>query len=284
LDISTGGWKEITSNVPGQPYLTKPRWAHASCVVPEISPSNVYLFAGWDGSCQYNDVHLFDWQKQTVVPVQTSGTPPAHRGGLSATAWGKHVVLFGGAYCNGGPYRFFNDLHIFDCENQKWIQVTCSGTIPSPRSQHGAILVSADTLLVVGGFDGDRLLIDAHLLNLTSFTWTTLSTTGDIPLAISGISPPEFRVYPAVIGLYRVKICPKKVLVCGLGKQHEDKDTRVYVLDLETKVWTKLEGRDFPILSCPMGCAAETADEMFVLGGLGANGKESADVYQISVF
>jgi len=81
-----------------------------------------------------------------------------------------------------------------------------------------------------------------------------------------------------------VKICPKKVLVCGLGKQHEDKDTRVYVLDLETKVWTKLEGRDFPILSCPMGCAAETADEMFVLGGLGANGKESADVYQISVF
>eukprot|EP01105_Mastigella_eilhardi_P007200 TRINITY_DN1869_c0_g1_i3.p1 TRINITY_DN1869_c0_g1~~TRINITY_DN1869_c0_g1_i3.p1 ORF type:complete len:573 (+),score=89.80 TRINITY_DN1869_c0_g1_i3:50-1768(+) len=44
----------------GLPYVAQRRWGHAAVVVPQLSPSTVYLVGGWDNKYQYNDIHTYD--------------------------------------------------------------------------------------------------------------------------------------------------------------------------------------------------------------------------------
>jgi len=77
-----------------------------------------------------------------------------------------------------------------------WREVECKGDLPCPRAQHSATLVG-DNLIVIGGFTGDALLNDVHVLNLTSGEWRRIETKGVPPAERHDISEAAFRVYPA---------------------------------------------------------------------------------------
>jgi len=193
------------------------------------------------------------------------------------------VIVFGGACCNGGPYKYFNDVFLFDCENLKWTSVACKGPLPSPRAQHSAVLINPTTLFLLGGYNGTQVLVDAHTLDLTTFTWAPVRFSGDIPSGITGMSQTQYRVYPAAFGLFFLAET-NQILAYGLGKcRDEPQDPRIYLLDLESGIWTKLGNiTDLPVISCPTGCMINNK-EAVVLGGLGADGGESGFVYKVSV-
>ncbi len=65
------------------------------------------------------------------------------------------------------PY-WYNNTWSFDISTRKWTELQCTGSIPSPRAGHAAVLVD-DVMYVFGGYaiDGTNLG-DLTALNLSS--------------------------------------------------------------------------------------------------------------------
>ena len=73
-------------------------------------------------------------------------------------------------FCRFGGDDFshhFNDTWSFNISTRKWTEVQCTGSIPSPREHHAAVLVD-NVMYVFGGYcDGTRLG-DLTALDLSS--------------------------------------------------------------------------------------------------------------------
>ena len=74
------------------------------------------------------------------------------------------ICRFGG----GGDLSDFNDTWSFSISTRKWTELQCTGSIPFPRSDHGAVLID-DVMYVFGGWTRDEThLGDLTALNLSS--------------------------------------------------------------------------------------------------------------------
>jgi len=278
-DITNQNWLSLNSDSmeienegdDGIPFLTKPRWSHAACVIPSISNSTIYLFCGWDGSCQYSDVHKFKLSSKKIIPVSTTGKGPSYRGGLSATPYEKSVIIFGGACCKGGPYEYYNDVYIFDAEINDWTgPLDCNGKPPPPRSQHGAAIIDGN-LIIVGGYNGTQLFNDVHVLNLETRTWKELkpNANSNWPYPVKGLEQTDYRVYPAG---FAVVVLPsmKQLLVYGFVKSLNRNDACAYIFNLETQNWTRIDEFGLPPLQLSSGCMIDN-NHIFIIGELDKN-------------
>ena len=71
---------------------------------------------------------------------------------------------FGGRRNNEG----FNDTWSFNISTRKWTELQCTGSIPSPRGYHAAVLID-DVMYVYGGRTaGGTILGDMTALNMSS--------------------------------------------------------------------------------------------------------------------
>ena len=72
---------------------------------------------------------------------------------------------FGGR--DEGKHRF-NDTWSFNISTRKWNEIQCTGSIPSPRSGHAAVLVD-NVMYVFGGRDTDGTILgDLTALDMSS--------------------------------------------------------------------------------------------------------------------
>ena len=72
--------------------------------------------------------------------------------------------------CRFGGYdgqHYLNDTWTFDISTRKWTELQCTGSIPSPRGDHRAVLVD-DIMYVFGGYTGKTYLDDLIALELSS--------------------------------------------------------------------------------------------------------------------
>ena len=68
----------------------------------------------------------------------------------------------------GGSHNLFNDTWSFNIPTRKWTELQCTGSIPSPRAGHGAVLVG-DVMYVFGGRTSDGTYLgDLTAFNLSS--------------------------------------------------------------------------------------------------------------------
>ena len=62
----------------------------------------------------------------------------------------------------------YNDTWSFDISTRKWTELQCTGSIPSPRGGHTAVLVG-DVMYVFGGSSRDEgIMDDLYALRLSS--------------------------------------------------------------------------------------------------------------------
>jgi hypothetical protein len=67
-----------------------------------------------------------------------------------------------------GDQHLYNDTWSFDISTRKWTELQCTGSIPSPRTGHAAVLVD-DVKYVFGGYSsGEGCLDDLYALQLSS--------------------------------------------------------------------------------------------------------------------
>eukprot|EP00434_Breviolum_minutum_P042171 symbB.v1.2.037522.t1/scaffold5566.1/size25801/2 len=128
----------------------------------------MYVFGGYNGSNdgRLNDLHFFDRQANRWSQLSPSGTPPTarnhHTSVWSDVADGMYV--FGGY---NGSYSELNDLHFFDRQANRWIQLSPSGTPPTARYDHTSVWSDvADGMYVFGGYNGSGSdLNDLHFFD-----------------------------------------------------------------------------------------------------------------------
>jgi hypothetical protein len=67
-----------------------------------------------------------------------------------------------------GGTQTFNDTWSFDISTRKWTELQCTGSIPSPRKRHAAVVLG-DVMYVFGGqSQNGAILGDLIALNLSS--------------------------------------------------------------------------------------------------------------------
>ena len=72
---------------------------------------------------------------------------------------------FGGC---GYDQQYFNDTWSFNISTRKWTELQCTGSIPSPRFGHAAVLVNNVMYVFGGRVTGQTRLGDLAALDLSS--------------------------------------------------------------------------------------------------------------------
>lgn len=171
------------------------------------------------------------------------------------------LVLHGGRFRadTSGDYDVFSDTWVFDLQTDSWSEIDAPGG-PSPRSNHGAVVVGGTLWVYGGNASNDGLVFeplgDVWSLDLATGAWTEHETTGG----------PDARLFHAVATdgdfLYVYAGGDENAFT---GPFFQD----LWALDLTTLAWTELsdgsdgpEGRISPVLAYDA-----VADQLVVFAG-----------------
>eukprot|EP01083_Nonionella_stella_P105982 305205_1 len=116
------------------------RFCHSAEYIPMINA--IFFFAGFDSTCNFNDARLLCLDTLTWYSMQHScRSLRAHHASVTRliqTDKGTHkfeVYLFGGMYCQGGPYAFHNDMWKFTfCDDNYGIKEHATESTEVPLS------------------------------------------------------------------------------------------------------------------------------------------------------
>ena len=178
---------------------------------------NLYCFGGYDGHRNHMTLLLYSLQDQVWIrpatPTETSslrgasgavgrhslnisvsGTPPPGRNGHTATLAtdvcdeeSGRIIIIGG-WLGSGPLAA-SDMHVLDITHTapdglrlQWYQPAVTGTPPGPCNMHSADYVASKReVYVFRGGNGREYLNDLHALNVDTFEWRKVETTGPAP-------------------------------------------------------------------------------------------------------
>jgi N-acetylneuraminic acid mutarotase len=215
----------------------------------------LWFVGGYNGYDYTNDVFIFDPVNKTSHFVETTGTPFSRRSALTAVVWQNKMIVFGG--WNGFSKTWYNDVHEFNFDTKTWRQIDAKGIPPAQRTSHAAV-VYKNCMYIFAGFSGENYMNDLFEFNLETETWREIT-----PL-VSGDKPdPRSRFCAAVHGecMY---------ILGGWNKVGYFND--FHVLNLETKVWTKISS-NFEIPSISQYALTRSDDFLYVFGGFCAKDK-----------
>jgi len=244
-DIQSKKWSPIEHAMGGK--------TEHKCVVYNDA---LWFVGGYNGFDYTNDLHKFDKESNTTIPMATTGVPFTIRSALTALVWKDNLLTFGG--WNGFTRTWYNDVHSLDFNTMTWRAIQPKGTPPKERTSHSAVMWN-DCMYVFGGFSGEEYLNDLHQFDAKTETWTNISDQcrGSIPA-------PRSRFCASVHG-------DCMFLLGGWNKVGYFND--FYMLNLRTKVWTNIPSGNFKIPSISQYSLATSEDLLYIFGGFCAEEK-----------
>lgn len=182
-NINQEGWTivETDPNSPGRPPCQ--RSLHASAVLRD----SLYVFGGYDGHNRVNDFHEFHFPTKSWRQIVMLGGPGGVLGGVAVvgmgntmeSAGGAGVVVGGviggmGAVGGGGVSAAAPGTAAAGLGGHHHrpygSTVTATGTVPSPRDRHTAV-VHGSSVYVFGGFDGTSRVHDLFGFDVDTMVW-----------------------------------------------------------------------------------------------------------------
>ena len=135
-----------------------------------------------------------------------------------------------------------NQLLSYDPSTKTWINVKCSGEVPSPR--HSAFTARMqDNVWLYGGKTGNLYSDNLYELNMRSFTWTKIEANmtgpnGGVAVSLTPISGSQLLLY----GSYHQKI--SWIFDIQLQQMETAKSSRdsSYTMGLYRHNWSKQQG------------------------------------------
>ncbi|XP_023643710.1 tip elongation aberrant protein 1 isoform X2 [Capsella rubella] len=245
-----------------------PRDSHSCTTVGD----NLFVFGGTDGTKYLKDLHILDTSSHTWICPDIRGEGPGAREAHSAALIDQRLFIFGG--CGKSPASddevFYNDLYILNTETYVWKRAVTNGKTPSARDNH-TCSTWKNKIIVVGGEDlDDYYLSDVHILDTDIFVWKELKTSGQL------LTPRAGHVTVAL---------DKNLFVFGGFTDSQNLYGDLYVLDLETGVWSKvaaMEEGPCARFSCAAVCLDPyKAGSFFFLGGCNKNLEPLDDIYYL---
>jgi hypothetical protein len=102
--------------------------------------------------------------------LETKSFAPEMRRGHSSVIADNFMVIFGGCYMESTCY---DDVIYLDLSTNTWIPIPTTGSIPSARQGHSAVLYGA-TMWVYGGSSSDGYMSDLYSLSLETVIYLIL--------------------------------------------------------------------------------------------------------------
>ncbi|AEE35560.1 Galactose oxidase/kelch repeat superfamily protein [Arabidopsis thaliana] len=264
FDAETQIW--IRPEINGVPPC--PRDSHSCTTVGD----NLFVFGGTDGTKYLNDVHILDTYSHTWIRPDIRGEGPRVREAHSAALVDKRLFIFGGCgkSSDSDDEVFYNDLYILNTETYMWKRAVTSGKPPSARDSH-TCSAWKNKIIVVGGEDlDDYYLSDVHILDTDKFVWKELKTSGQV------LTPRAGHVTVAL---------ERNLFVFGGFTDSQNLYDDLYVLDLETGVWSKVvamvEGPSARFSSAAVCLDPYKAGSFFFVGGCNKNLEPLDDIYYL---
>lgn len=169
------------------------------------------------------------------------------------------MLVFGG---RSGSQEFCSELWAYDPDANAWSTVTASGTPPSARHGHTAVMDTANgRMYVFGGRSAEGALNDCYKFDISTDTWSQVTTTGTIPTG-------RYR-HSAVL----IPGTPARMLICGgrLPSASVLSASTYFLLDLSTYVWDQVDGAVdgglFLHSRCGHGLCYDGANYVYLSGG-----------------
>ncbi|KAG2313274.1 hypothetical protein Bca52824_024831 [Brassica carinata] len=260
-------WRKRWSELMIRGVPPSPRDSHSCTAVGD----NLFVFGGSDGKHYLNDLHVLDTSSNTWKCLEARGEVPDTREAHSATRIGKYILIFGG--CGKVPGLdeevLYNDLYILDTETITWARAATTGTRPFARDCHTCSTWNRK-IIVVGGqhFDGDYLS-DVHILDTDTFAWKQLKTSGQ------ALTPRAGHV---------TVVTERNLFVFGGFADSKNLYNDLFVLDLETCVWSKIAIEEGPSarFSAAAACLSPyKAGSFLFVGGCNKNLEPLDDIYYL---
>ncbi|KAL7025886.1 hypothetical protein ACKWTF_013679 [Chironomus riparius] len=215
----------------------------------------VLIYGGITGDYGFSDTLYVLENYAELKIIQTIGDIPSPRIGHTFTKINDSEILLFGGVENTCTMRYemipkyLNDIYILhiDEDYYRWEKIKEQNfEEPCPRESHTSILYK-NQLIVYGGMNGKRRLNDIWMLDLDSFSWIKLTTTGTIPLARS---------------MHTATLVDNEMYIFG-GFVHEKSKSwkctsSIQCLDLESYKW-----KNFPTGNKPNPRAGHAAIEYF---------------------
>lgn len=136
-----------------------------------------------DPSSDRISVWAFDTETECWSQIEAKGDIPISRSGHTVVRASSVLILFGG---EDAKKRKLSDLHMFDLKSLTWLPLHCTGTGPSPRSNHVAALYDDKTLFIFGGASKSKSLNDLYSLDFETMVWSRIKIRGFHPSPRAG--------------------------------------------------------------------------------------------------
>jgi len=256
------------------------------------------------GNGDTKESEILIWHK-----IESMGHRPAARDGHSAVANDQSVILFGGLEAG----LRMNGLHVLDTPTGNWKIWDCSGELPSPRAYHAACIYNNKYMFIQGG-EGSHIWIGGNSPSKTkgsssskdkewgvgsismgdsitqgSFTSKGLNIAHRTNASSSSSSSSSSSESPtaaiaAAGAAHTTTVVSPSLFVDGSDVSGEQTQILgcmddLYVLNIETKVWTKVQSVLSPLprrghsivianLNLHKGQIGMTKDYLLLFGGL----------------
>ena len=260
LDFKTLTWKqqECVGDVP--PPLS-------SAKVAAVEDS-IFVYGGMRLSSYSNALYHFSiparrWSR--IVSFSASKVAPTGRVDHSIALVGQDLVVFGGLHRK----EVLNDVWAFSLADRTWNALR-PGVRPPARFGHTAVThFSNQQMLVFGGWDGQQLLGDLWILDL-SCGWKQLK----VPNGPCG----RYR-HTATVVLNRY------MCIFGGVTENQVRLNDIFLFDMQRLAWTNVSvlGPKVPPARTFHEAAVMDGDRMIVFGGRGGSGVKLGDVWSISL-
>eukprot|EP01083_Nonionella_stella_P072849 196575_1 len=182
------------------------RFAHTSNYIPPLNA--ILMFGGFDSKMNYNDARLLRLEDLTWYNLASNTNIDYRAYHCSATRIIYdhnsqqnifQCYIFGGQFCDGGPYVYHNTLFMFQFHSNGYFNITemqpntLSDTL-APRSQSYAF-IKDNYLYVYGGCDARTTFNDLWRFDLNTHVWNEIIFKGPVfgPLA-HGIAAENFVI------------------------------------------------------------------------------------------
>ncbi|KAL0090245.1 hypothetical protein J3Q64DRAFT_1696625 [Phycomyces blakesleeanus] len=122
--------------------------------------------------------------------ISTTGSLPPTRWAhsLIMDPTNTNAIMFGGCDNNGGA---MNDLWLYNVVKRTWSPQKTTGTPPTPRCRHSAVVVGKYMFILFGG-NNDVFNADINVaLDMNTWEWTTAPVIGTPPVSSSTPSKPS---------------------------------------------------------------------------------------------
>ena len=244
--------------------------------VVAVIDKTIYTFGGMhtNGAHTQNELWTLSKAKRECFAWSFHESPykeesPSPRRGHTGWEYAGKLWTFGGwgsspeGYLNehgsfSGPWN--NQLLCYDPTTQKWTNLRCLGTVPSPRSYHASAMIKENVWLF-GGNDLMQRMDDLFELKMQSLTWIKIQTG---------------QPHPHARNKCTLTVLTDNQLVLHAGFRGEESFSDTWIMDLTSHSWSQYtSGKDH--VRYGHTASSGLSSNAIIFGGL----KDDYDTYEV---